>query len=422
MLVVLAIVAVLSIGAAVLLAVALASVHRRHNLRFELPAAATVTRDIPSLAGLAHGELVAGNLVEVIEDEDYLPACVALIESAEHTLHFETFLWKTGDMSARIGRALAERALRGVEVRLLLDSFGSVDAEANELDALRAQGIDVHLMRPIRFRYLGWLNNRTHRKIVVADGRRAIVGGHCVDDRWMRPEGGQPVVRDVSAHVEGPIVHTIQAAFCENWIEVAGTVPYGPHVFPMLERAGPTCAHFAYVRPSGGVSSVKLLHYLALHVAKRRLWIQTPYFVPDDPARKALLDACARGVDVRVLMPAMAATDNRLVGHASQHRLGPLLERGVRVYHYHRTLLHQKVWTIDGEYALIGSVNFDERSFDLDDQITLAIPDATITQALDARFLEDLKYATEVEPERWSTRPASQKVGDALAYVLREQL
>jgi len=418
----LAIAAALFAIVAVVLAVALRSVHHRHHPRFHLPRAALITRDLPSLAGLAHGEVREGNRVELVEDELYLPVCLALIEGAAHSLHFETFLWRTGAMSARIAAALSARAAAGVDVRVLLDSFGSNDADERELEAMRAAGAEVCLMRPIRFRYLGWLNNRTHRKVVVADGRRALIGGHCVDDRWMKPTRGAPVVRDVSARIEGPIVSAIQSAFCENWIEVRGDVPYGPHVFPRLEPRGETAALIAYMRPSGGVSSLKLLHYLALHVAKSRLWIQTPYFVPDDCARDALTDAVARGVDVRVLMPGLRTTDNRVVGHAGQHRLGPLLERGVRVYRYRRTLLHQKVWTVDGELALIGSVNFDERSFDLDDQITLAAADPSLTRALDERFLADLEHSAEVEPARWKARPRVQKISDALAYVLREQL
>ena len=407
---------------ALVLGVALRSMHHRHHPRFHLPPAARITRDLPSLAGLAHGAPREGNRVELVEDEAYLPVCLALIEGAAHSLHFETFLWRTGAMSARIADALRARARAGVDVRVLLDSFGSNEADEEELDAMRAAGADVCLLRPLRVRHLGWLNHRTHRKIVVADGRRALIGGHCVDDRWIRTTDGAPPVRDVSARVEGPIVNAIQAAFCENWIEVSGDVPYGPHVFPSLEPRGETPALAAYMRPSGGVSSLKLLHYLALHVANSRLWIQTPYFVPDDCARDALTDAAARGVDVRILMPGLRTTDNRLVGHAGQHRLGPLLERGVRVYRYRRTLLHQKVWTVDGELALIGSVNFDERSFDLDDQITLAAADPSLTRAIDERFLRDLAHSVEVEPARWRARPATHKVSDALAYVLREQL
>ncbi|HEY8426938.1 MAG TPA: phospholipase D-like domain-containing protein [Sandaracinaceae bacterium] len=421
MLAFLSILAAILAGVALLLGLALASVHRRHHPRFTLPKAPDVARDLPSLAGLSYGELTSGNRVRLVEDDAYLPACIELIDGARATLHFETFLWRSGRMSAEIARALERAARRGVEVRLLLDAVGSRSVDPAELARLERAGAQTCLYRPAGVRHLGWLNNRTHRKVVVADGRRAIVGGHCVDDRWIGGAGAPPV-RDVSVEVEGPVVRSIQSAFCENWIEATFQVPYGPHVFPHIEPAGDVRAHLAYVRPSGGVSSIKLLHHLAIRVAARRLWIATPYFVPDDGARRALVHAVERGVDVRVLMPTFGASDNALVARAGRHRLAPLLERGLRVHQYPRALLHQKVWTVDGEYALIGSTNFDERSFDLDDQVTLAVADADLVRALDERFLADLARSTPLDAPSWRRRPAREKVGDALAYLLREQL
>lgn len=408
-------------GVAFVLAAAFVSMHQRHHPRFSLPAPSTLADDLPSLAGLAHGDLTSGNRVELVEDGAFLPTCLGLIQGAEHTLHFETFLWKTGRMSAAITRALVGAARRGVSVRVLLDGVGSRAASARELAMLERAGAHVCFLRPPGLRHLGWLNNRTHRKLVIADGLRAIVGGHCVDDRWVGANGAA-AVRDVSVAVEGPILRPIQSAFCENWVEAAAAVPFGPGVFPALEPAGEARAHLAYVRPSGGVASVKLLHHLALRVATRTLWIQTPYFVPDDGARRALVSAAERGVDVRVLMPTARAGDNRLVAYAGRHRLAPLLERGVAVFQYDRTLLHQKVWTVDGEYALVGSTNFDERSFDLDDQVTLGVADRALARALDRRFLADLAYARPLRAETWRRRPTHQKLGDALAYLLREQL
>lgn len=409
-------------GVAVVLALALVSMHRRHHPRFALPNTVGVGRDLPSLAGISYGELSRGNHVELVEDGSYLDASLRLIGEAERSVHLETFLWRTGVMSAQIASALAERARAGVEVRVLLDSLGSGGAREDELDRIRAAGARVLFVRPIGLRDLGWVNNRTHRKILVADGRTAIVGGHCVDDRWIGGDGQHPEVRDVSVRVEGPIVRSIQSAFCENWIETAGEVPYGDGVFPQLASRGEALAHLAYVRPSGGVAAVKLLHHVALRVATERLWIQSPYFVPDGPARDALIDAAARGVDVRVMFPTLKASDNRLVAHASRYRLAPLLDHGVRLFEYHRTLLHQKIWTVDREYALVGSANFDERSFDLDDQVTLAVADRRLVAALDLRFTADLEHATPIQSERWHARPAAEKARDALAYLLREQL
>jgi cardiolipin synthase A/B len=421
LLIVLAIALVLFVAATVVLGMALVSVHRRHHPRFELPNAVDVATDLPSLAGITYGQLSEGNEVELVENETYLEASIEIVESGRHTVHFETFLWRTGEMSARLTAALIERARAGVEVRVLVDALGGRSMKRDELRALAAAGVQIHLFRPLGLRNLAWLNKRTHRKILVADGQRAIVGGHCVDDRWWA-EGAPDPFRDLSVRVEGPVVGQIQSAFCENWIEATGRVPYGSAVFPKLSPVGNARVHVAYVHPSGGVPSTKLLHYLALRVATKRLWIQTPYFLPDDFARRALIDAVARGVDVRVLTPTLEASDNRLVQHASHYRLAPLLERGVRVYHYAPTLLHQKVWTVDGSYALVGSTNFDERSFDLDDQVTLGVADESFVQSIDVRFLADVANATPVSPARWRQRSGGEKLGDALAYLLREHL
>ncbi len=418
----LAIITAFCAGIAAVLGIALVSMHRRHHPNFSLPETVHVRRDLPSLAGISYGELSRGNRVELVEDSRYLDVALAMIGAAERTVHLETFLWKSGALCAQIARALEERARAGVAVRVLLDSLGSAGADERELDAMREAGARVLFVRPVGLRDLGWVNNRTHRKILVVDGRAAMVGGHCVDDRWIGGGGQHPEVRDVSVRVEGPIVRSIQSAFCENWIETAGEVPYGDGVFPALSPCGDALAHLAYVRPSGGVAAVKLLHHVALRVATERLWIQSPYFVPDDCARAALIEAAARGVDVRVMVPTLEASDNALVAHAGRHRLAPLLERGVRIFEYHRTLLHQKVWTVDGEYALVGSANFDERSFDLDDQVTLAIADRPLVTALDARFLADRAHTTPIRTAGWRGRPVAQKVGDALAYLLREQL
>lgn len=422
MLIVVSIIAAFLAGAVAVLAVAFASMHRRHSPRFSVPPALGTERDFSGVAALTHGTLTEGNRVTLVLDEAYLEAFIALADGARETLHVETFLWKTGEMSRAVADALAAAARRGVVVRVLVDALGSREMEDEERARLVAAGVQLHRLRPPSMRSLGWLNNRTHRKILVADGRVAIIGGHCIDDRWIGGAGQHPPVRDVSVHVEGPVVRTIQSAFSENWIEVSGTIPHGPGVFPPLPPAGSASAHLAYVRPSGGVSSVKVLHHLALRMASERLWIQSPYFVPNDRARVALIDAVARGVDVRILTNGVRSTDNRLVAHASHHRLAPLLERGVRVYHYQRTFLHQKVWSVDGDYALIGSTNFDDRSFDLDDQVTLGVLDPDLLELIDERFLEDLRHATPVDPSFWKHRPAHQKVGDALAFVLREHL
>lgn len=418
----------LAIGAAVLglltilLGVAFASMHRRHRLRFHFRIDGDIGSELDDVTALVHSQMTENNSVSLIQNGDaYVATCIALIEGAERTVHFETFLWETGCMTERFVEALARKARSGVTVRITLDGIGST-IRAHERAKLEEAGAQLCLLRPVRWRYLGLLNNRTHRKILVVDGRTAVVGGHCVKDEWLGRARNPREYRDVSVRVEGPVVRQIQSAFCENWIEGTGHVPYGPGVFPPLGPTGVTRAFTVYVSPAGGVPSTKLLHHLALQRARKRVWIQSPYFVPDSQAREALIRAAARGVDVRVLVPSIDVTDNRLVSHAGRHRLAPFLEAGVRVYHYTRTLSHQKVWTIDEELALVGSTNFDERSFDLDDQITMAIADPNVVAEIDRIFLEDLRDAERVDAERWHERPRREKASDALAYLLRENL
>lgn len=407
---------------AFLLGVAFFSVHRRHHPRFVLPRTAYVERDLPSLAGLAHGTLESGNKVTLIQNGDaFVRECDALIAGAERTVHLEMYLWKTGVMSGRIVRALCVAARRGVEVRMLVDGIGARMSRAERRE-LRNAGVELHVLRPLSLRSLGWINNRTHRKILVADGKCAIVGGHCVDDRWLGDARNRREFRDVSVLLQGPVVRQIQAAFCENWVEAAGNVPYGDGVFPVLEARGSVRAHVAYVRPMGGVSSVKLLHHLVIGLANERLWIQTPYFIPDRAARAALIDAAARGVDVRILTAAMGTSDLPIVQHASHYWLASLVDHGVRVYHYQHTLLHQKVWSVDREYALIGTTNFDKRSFDLDDQVTVGVYDPATVKEIDQRFALDLMRADLIDSRRWRRRKPQERLSDALAYLLREQL
>jgi cardiolipin synthase len=419
---------VLAIGASflgllvIVLGLAFASMHRRHKLAFHLKVEGDLSDELEHIAALTQSHVTHHNRVMLIQDGDaFVSTCIALIESAERSVHFETFLWESGNMTRKFVDAFVKKAKAGVTVRVLLDAIGSTISR-EEREELDAAGVRLCVLRPVGWRHLGFLNNRTHRKILVVDGRTAVVGGHCVKDEWLGRARNPHEYRDVSVRLEGPVVAQVQSAFCGHWIEGTGRVPYGPQVFPPLGPAGHSSACAIHTNPSGGVSSTKLLHHLALHRAQKRVWIQSPYFVPDDQAREALIKAAERGVDVRILTPRIDVTDNKLVAHAGHYRLAPFLRAGVKVYHYRRTLSHQKVWTIDGELALIGSTNFDERSFHLDDQITIAIADTELVDEIDRIMLADLAQADLIEETEWKRRSPVSKVGDALAYLLRENL
>ena len=228
--------------------------------------------------------------------------------------------------------------------------------------------------------------------------------------------------RDTGLRVEGPIVNHMQGAFSENWIEETGEVPAGEKYFPRIAPAGPTPAHLAYTSPTGSVSSVQVLYYLAIKAARREIIIQNPYLLPDKNAIDALAEAVHRGVDVKVMVPSTTVTDSPVVQRASHHQFGTLLERGVKVYEYKKTLLHQKIIIVDGVWSCIGSTNFDDRSFQLNDEVSMAVLDQNIAQKLRAAFDDDLHFAEERHFGEWARRPLWDKIIDGLAYLAHSQL
>ena len=268
----------------------------------------------------------------------------------------------------------------------------------------------------------GRLNNRDHRKESIIDGRIAYIGGYGFAQQWTGHAQDKDHWRDTGVRLEGPIVNRLQGAFCENWIEETGEIPAGAKYFPALSPAGTTRAHLAYTSPTGGVSSVQLLYYLAIKAARREILIQNPYLLPDDDAVEALAEAVRRGVEVKVMVPATSASDSPIVQHASHHRFGVLLRKGIKIWEYKKTLLHQKVIVVDGEWSCVGSTNFDRRALQLNDEISIGVLDPAIAAQLRAAFTDDLRDAEPRSYEQWRKRGVWHKFIDALAYLGSSQL
>jgi cardiolipin synthase len=232
-------------------------------------------------------------------------------------------------------------------------------------------GVDVHFFHRKTIRNIGVLNDRTHRKMLVIDGKEAFVGGHCVVDEWQGDAEDHKHYGDVSVRVRGPIVHSVQGAFSENWAGSTGELFAGPDVFPPLKPAGDLEMHLIYAKPENSAPAVKILHHSAICLAKKRIWIQNPYFIPEPDAIDAMGEAVKRGVDIRVLMPSTSGSDNPMVQHAGHRNFEKLMRAGVKLFEYPHTLLHQKVMTVDGIYSVVGSCNFDDRSFETNDEVTV---------------------------------------------------
>lgn len=377
---------------------------------------------IPSLVGLTHGQIALGNRVEVLQNGDLFPSLLRAMSEAKETIHFETYVWWKGEICRRVATVLAEKAREGVEVRLLVDATGGAKMEDDLAKMMKDAGVRLQRFHPFRLANLGKLNNRDHRKIMIIDGRIGFAGGHGIADEWTGNAQDRKHWRDTFLRLEGPVVSQLQAAFTENWIEETGEITAGERYFPRPQTAGNSPAHVAYSSPAGSISSVQLLYYLAITAAKKELLIQSPYFLPDRDAIEALAAAVQRGVDVRVMMPSDETTDTPLVQHASHHHFGTLLKRGVRIYEYHRTLLHQKVIIVDGLWSTVGSANFDDRSFELNDEISVGIIDSEIAAQLKAAFDEDLNHSVERTYEEWSNRGLWHKFVDGATYLANEQM
>ncbi|HEX2122307.1 MAG TPA: phospholipase D-like domain-containing protein [Thermoanaerobaculia bacterium] len=376
----------------------------------------------PTLAGVTQGTIVGGNAVELIQNGAFWERLFRDLEGAQKTINLETFLSKEGELTRRLTEILCRKGKEKVQVRLMLDGSGGRKFGRKQIRELRDACVKVRKYHPIRLSNLGVLNNRDHRKLAIIDGRIAYVGGHCIVDTWLGNAEDKQHFRDISARVRGPVVAQLQSAFAENWIEETGEVPGGTNFFPEPETAGDVEAHAVWISPTGSPSAVKILHYMLIRSATKRLTIQNPYFLPDPDARKALLEAVKRGVDVRIMIPATEASDSRIVQHASHHHYGTLLKGGVRLFDYHRTLLHQKVLVVDESVAAVGSTNFDDRSFELNDEVSLVIHDERIARELEETFERDLQHATAVDLETWKRRPLLHKLTDFSAFVFNEQL
>jgi cardiolipin synthase A/B len=396
---------------------------RRHRSpKLHIDCDAPIERMIPSLAGLTLSSAIAGNALELLENGRYFDVLVERIGQARRTVHFETFLWKEGRLGRRIAGALAERARAGVKVRVMLDATGGRRIGAGELGMMREAGCDVRFFHQLSPFTLGVMTDRTHRKIAVIDGREAFIGGHCVTDEWLgNAEDGQHFA-DASVWLRGPAVHAIQSAFSENWAGETGELFVGDDVFPPLEPAGDALVHVAFVKPENSAPAVKILHHTIICMARERLWIQNPYFIPEPEAIDAFGSAVRRGVDVRVLMPSAGGSDNPVVPHAAHRNFQKMLDCGVRLFEYPHTLLHQKVLTVDRRWCAIGSTNFDDRSFDTNDEITLGVLDAGLTRQLDAMFERYVARAREVDPARWRKRGMLARARDQAFYAVNELL
>jgi cardiolipin synthase len=399
----------------------LTSPEEKHDYRIN-PVALEETTFERSMTHLLGPPLVGGNRVQtLLNGDEIFPAMLAAIRSAEWSITFETFIYWAGEIGEEFSNALADRAAAGVEVHVLLDWLGSDKLDNDSLQRMKDAGVHVERYRPLRWYHLSRLNHRTHRKIMVVDGKVGFIGGVGIADQWLGHAQSPDHWRDTHYQVEGPVVADLQAAFLDNWIKSRADVLNDDRYFPSLQPAGDVKAQVFKSSSREGSSSARLMFLISIEAARQRLLIENSYFVPDNRCVEALVTAAKRGVEIEILVP-NHHTDVPLARRASRARWGPLLEAGIAIYEYQPTMLHCKLMVVDDRWTTVGSTNFDNRSFRLNDEANLNVLDEAFAAEQTRIFADDRQRSRHIRLEEWRSRPRREKLQELLAALLRSQL
>lgn len=375
-----------------------------------------------SMGVLLGPAIIPGNQVQtLVNGDEIFPAMLTSIRGAKKSITFETFIYWSGAIGQTFADALSERASSGVRVYVLLDWVGSVKMKAKYLDEMRAAGVKIQQYHPLRWYHLSRMNNRTHRKLLVVDGSVGFTGGVGIAEQWTGNAQDPAHWHDLHYRVEGPVVAQMQAAFMDNWMKTSGAVLHGEDFFPALIPFGAASAQMFKSSPTEGSESMRLMYLLSISSARHSIRIANAYFVPDDLTVESLIDARKRGVDVQILLPGKDI-DTELVRKASRGRWGKLLETGVQIFEYQPTMLHTKLMVIDDLWVSVGSTNFDNRSFRLNDEANLNVLDREFALRQNAIFAADLKQARPIGYDEWKHRPWSEKLMEHYAALFRSQL
>jgi len=365
-----------------------------------------------------------GNKVVDLQNGDRIfPAMLAAIRSAKASINFETYIYWSGDIGKQFADALSERSKAGVKVHVLLDWVGSAKVDDDYLRTMGEAGVKIEKFHPPHWSNLGRMNNRTHRKLLVVDGRMGFTGGVGIAPQWTGDAQDPDHWRDSHYQVEGPVVAQMQSVFLDNWIKVTGKVLLGPAYFPPQppQPAGPSAAQMFSSSPSGGAESMQLMYLLSITAASRTIDLSAAYFVPDEMAIRALTAAMKRGVRLRIVVPG-EHIDTETVRKASRARWGDLLAAGAVIAEYQPTMYHCKVLIVDGLLVSVGSTNFDNRSFRLNDEATLNVLDAAFAKRQTAIFEADLAKARRITHAEWLQRPRTERLIEHAASLIGAQL
>jgi cardiolipin synthase len=375
-----------------------------------------------ALGAVTGRQLIAGNDVRIYQNGDEIfPPMLEAIGSARDSVHFATYVYDAGEIPDRFASAFADAARRGVEVRVVLDRHGAKEIPPALVSRMKAAGCDVRWFR--RAQWYDWekYNRRTHRRLFIVDGQIGFTGGVGISDLWSGKGDAPTHWRDTHARIRGPAVGALQDAFVDTWNEATGQLPLGSRYFPSLDAAGTTPVSIVQSNPANATSAAQRTIAAMVAGARQSLFITNAYFVPTPPFVIALRAARARGVDVKVVMPG-PYHNKPAVRRASRHTWGDLVRGGVELYEHQRTMVHAKVVVADACLSMVGSINFDPRSFALNAECAAVIHDDAVARRLTDAFDADLANSRRVTQEDLDARSPIDRVVDGAAYWFRGQL
>jgi cardiolipin synthase len=398
----------LGIGVVIVLVIVgglLALAQDQQTLRIESPVAVEDPLFPQYVAALLGGHATGGNSYTVLTNGDQIfPPMLEAVKSAQRRISFETYIYNKGTVGQQFTDAFIAAAKRGVLVQLVVDAMGSNKIPKEWHESLKGAGVKVGEFGQPKWYALEELNYRTHRKILVIDGRVGFTGGVGLDDQWLGQAEDKEHWRDTMVRIEGPVVRLMEGAFNENFIETSSepvaaivdpppVIPPGPLDSAMVQRSSPT----------GGSNDLKRLYLLSIAAARRTLDISTPYFLTDESSDWSLEQAVKRGVKVRVLVEG-DLTDAKPVKYASREAYQRLLDLGIEIYEYQPTMMHAKAMVVDRSWSIVGSANFDNRSLELNDEMNVAVSDRDLAARLLQDFEQDLRRAKKLESAQWRQR------------------
>jgi cardiolipin synthase len=378
-----------------------------------------------TLQSTCQAALHHGNRVTVFTNGvAFYPAMLQAIGEATRSINMELYIFQPGKIANQFVAELSAKARQGVTVTIVVDALGSLSLWGRPVRRLRKAGCRIQSYQRLRWYSLARLNNRTHRELLVVDGRVAFVGGAGIADWWVYPSFKRlrwhKPWRDTMARIEGPVVAALQGVAAENWLECYGEILTGPDYFPNLEPAGDTTAFVVKSSPSDRATASRVTFQMLMEASDHSVHISTPYFLPDRALRRALMESAARGVAITVIVPG-SNTDQKWVRLASRRMWGQLLQAGVRIFEYRDTMTHMKVLVADELWSVLGTTNIDNRSFEHNDEVNVAMRDRALAARLLEDYARDIEGSREITLERWRRRAIWEKIVGPFVWILERQ-